>query len=386
MSDVLIVGGGVIGLSLAYELAGKGARVHVLDAGQPGREASWAGAGILPPAPADGDDSLEQLTALSNDLHRQWSQELRAATGIDNGYRRCGAIYLEREAAAAERLTQFAAFAQLRGVRAELLSPENLAEREPAVASAAVRAAYLVPDECQIRNPRHLRALLMGCEQRGVQITPCAAAEAFDVGADRVRAVRTAAGTFAADKFCIATGAWSALLAARLGASPAIKPIRGQMLLFQASQPVLARIVNEGSRYLVPRGDGRVLAGSTEEDVGFDRSTTSGATSALLGFALALVPDLAAATLERTWAGLRPATADGLPYLGPVPDLANVWMAAGHFRGGLQLSTGTALVMGQLLRGLAPQIDLGRFRIDRATSGAAPPRTARPRRRELPLH
>src|SRR5262245_46246418 len=119
MSDVLIVGGGVIGLSLAYELAGQGASVRVIDAGQPGREASWAGAGILPPASAAAHDPLERLTALSNDLHRQWSAELRESTGIDNGYLRCGAIYLARDAAEAARLGQYATQARSHDIAVE---------------------------------------------------------------------------------------------------------------------------------------------------------------------------------------------------------------------------------------------------------------------------
>jgi glycine oxidase len=123
--------------------------------------------------------------------------------------------------------------------------------------------------------------------------------------------------------------------------------------------------VNEGRRYLVPRDDGRLLVGSTEEDVGFDRGTTADAIAGLLEFAMSLVPNLARATLERFWAGLRPATEDGLPYLGSVPDVENAFVAAGHFRSGLQLSTSTARVMGQLVRGLAPEIDLEPFRLDR---------------------
>jgi glycine oxidase len=157
------------------------------------------------------------------------------------------------------------------------------------------------------------------------------------------------------------------------------------MVLFGCAQPILSRIVNEGSRYLVPRGDGRLLAGSTEEDVGFDRSTTAGGVRSLLDFALGLVPWLAQATIDRTWAGLRPATADGLPYLGRVPGLSNALVAAGHFRGGLQLSSGTAILMGQLLRGLAPQMDLAPFAVDRNGADGVPASAVRSRRRELPL-
>ena len=382
MSDCLVIGAGVIGLSIAYELAGPGRRVHVVDAGQPGREASWAGAGILPPAGSGAVEPLEQLAALSNDLHAAWSEELRATTQIDNGYRRSGAIYLARDPIEAHVLEQLAAWAGQRGVVAERLSRDALEELEPALRpNPAPESAYLVPDECQIRNPRHLKALLVGCANRGVEITPGAAVEDFDIRADRVLAVRTNVGSFSAEQFCITAGAWSGAVAGKLGFTASIRPIRGQILLLATARPVVSRIVNVGGCYLVPRPDGRLLVGSTEEDVGFDRGTTARAASDLLAFALNLVPALETAQLERSWAGLRPATCDGLPYLGRVPGLENVFLAAGHFRGGLQLSTGTARVMSQLITGRQAEIDLSPFRLDRDTDTSPPAEPSRRGRR-----
>jgi glycine oxidase len=199
-----------------------------------------------------------------------------------------------------------------------------------------------------------------------------------------MKAVRTSLGTISADRFCIATGAWSAAIARRLGCKADIRPIRGQIVLLANARPVVNRIINEGPRYLVPRPDGRLLVGSTEEDVGFDRGTTAGAIGELLQFALGLVPELKQARMERSWAGLRPATRDGLPYLGRVPGLENAFMAAGHFRGGLQLSTGTAAVMSQLMQGRQPALELGAFRLDRAASEPAG-EGRRPSRREVSL-
>lgn len=381
MADCLVIGGGVIGLSIAYELAGRGRSVRVIDAGQPGREASWAGAGILPPAGSGTSEPLEQLAALSNRLHAAWSDELRAATQIDNGFRRSGAVYLARSPSAARQLEQLAAWAGARGIVAERLSSEALAEIEPALEPrGTLHAVYFVPQECQIRNPRHLKALVVGCAIRGVEITPNVAVEDFDIRGDRVRAVRTSVGSISARQVCIATGAWSGAVARKLGFRAAIKPIRGQIVLLSLARPIISRIVNEGSRYLVPRPDGRLLVGSTEEDVGFDRGTTAGAVGDLLAFAFGLVPALETARLERSWSGLRPATRDGLPYLGRVPGLENAFMAAGHFRAGLQLSTGTAVVMSQLIEGRPVEIDLSPFRLDRepdTSPPAGPPRTRR---------
>jgi glycine oxidase len=144
-----------------------------------------------------------------------------------------------------------------------------------------------------------------------------------------------------------------------------LKPIRGQIVLLECARPPLRRIANLGARYLVPREDGRLLIGSTEEDVGFDKSTTGQGIQELLQFALELVPALREARFQRSWAGLRPATADGMPYLGPMPEWDNLFIAAGHFRSGLTLSAGTAVAMGALIRGQTPPIDLDAFKVNR---------------------
>jgi glycine oxidase len=371
MSDCLIIGGGVIGLSLAYELAGCGLKVRLIEAGAPGREASWAGAGILPPASPDSSDPLEQLTALSNRMHAAWHEQLASTTGIDNGYRRTGAIYLARDRELERQLGRFIQEAGSNGIANERLDRPDLARIEPALNPRELLSAWLLEDEGQIRNPRHLRALVAGCIGRGVEITSGTIAQQFEIRRSRIQAVRTNLGPLDAGQFCVAAGAWSSELCEQLGIIARVKPVRGQMLLLSTPIPVLSRIVNEGRRYLVPRDDGRLLVGSTEEDVGFDRGTTADAIAGLLEFAMGLVPNLARATLERFWAGLRPATDDGLPYLGSVPDVENAFVAAGHFRSGLQLSTATARVMGQLVRGLAPEIDLEQFRLDRHARVAA---------------
>ncbi len=380
MSECLVVGGGVVGLSIAYELAGRGRRVRVIDAAQPGREASWAGAGILPPAGSHSDEPLEQLAALSNRLHAQWWEHLRDDTGIDNGFRRSGAIYLARSATEARALQTLASVAHRRHIVVEPLSQESLREIEPAVRPrGGLEAAYYAPTECQIRNPRHLKALLVGCAQRGVEVLPGTPAEDFEIRDGRIEVVVTPAGRLSADTVCITTGAWSGALARKLGLTLEIKPIRGQILLLSQPRPVLSHIINESSRYLVPRPDGRVLVGSTEDDVGFDRSTTAQGAGDLLHFALGLVPELGNSQLERSWAGLRPATVDGMPYLGRVPSLDNAFIAAGHFRGGLQLSTGTAVVMSQLIDGETPEVDLSVFRVDRLSHDSPAPQASKTR-------
>lgn len=366
MSDLLVIGGGVVGLSIAYEAAGRGRRVRLIDAREPGHEASWAGAGILPPAGECSTNPLEQLTALSNRLHRAWAEELREAAGIDNGFRPCGGLYIARDETTRDELGRMHVWAAAERIAIEQLSREELARVEPAVRPLGEELdVALLPGECQLRNPRHLKALIAGCSLRGVDIVGQAAAEDFEIRGNRIEAVHTTAGKFVADQYCLATGSWTAALARRLRLRLAIKPIRGQIALLNSPQLLFSRIVNEGKRYLVPRPDGRVVVGSTEEDAGFDRSTSTETIAELIEFAVSLVPELINVPLEKSWAGLRPASRDGLPYLGQVPELENAFVAAGHFRSGLQLSPGTAIVINELLTGAPTSIDLSLFRPDR---------------------
>ncbi|MBX7072908.1 MAG: glycine oxidase ThiO [Pirellulales bacterium] len=367
MHDCLIIGGGVIGLSLAYELASHRLRVLVLDRGQPGHEASWAGAGILPPGNrATAANAYDQLVGLSHELHPIWAQALSEETGIDNGFRRTGSIHVARDADQAALLREAAQLWRNGGLAVEELSNKELAAREPALADSQVlsqvRAAALLPDEAQVRNPRHLKALLVACRQRGVAVEANVAVEGFQVRAGRVEAIETQSGTRTAGAICLCGGAWTGHLGARLGAPLPMVPVRGQIVLLAAASPPLRHILNEGRRYFVPRPDGRVLIGATEEKVGFDSRATADGVAGLLDFGLGLVPALRAATVERAWAGLRPGTPDGLPYLGRLGELENAFVAAGHFRGGLHQSPATAQLMSQVIRGQQPEIELFDFR------------------------
>jgi glycine oxidase len=369
MPDVLIIGGGVIGLSLAWDLAMHGQKVRVIDRNEPGKEASWAGAGILPPASWKGAlHPYDQLRALSCESHPQWAETLFQQSSIDTGYRRCGGIYLARTPGEAASLIAWAGTAAEQGIEVRRLGERELEEIGVGIkkseAKDGIIASYLLPQEAQLRNPRHLQALRIACERLGVEISASAEALDFDIHQDRIAAIVTAAGAVSAKQYCFTSGAWTGQLGAKLGISLGILPIRGQMVLFHpAGTPLLGHILSEGSRYLVPRDDGRILAGSTEEEVGFDKSTTTEVIADLASFARGLVPALETLPIEKSWAGLRPASFDGMPYLGPLPGLDNAFVASGHFRSGLFLSPATAIVMSQLLRGVRPQIDLSPFRV-----------------------
>lgn len=372
--DVLIIGAGVIGLSLAYELAGYGLGVRVVDRTGPGAEASWAGAGILPPAPAEPQSAYEQLLALSNRLHAVWAGELTQQVGIDNGYRRTGGWYLETALDEAPSPVGGASLAE-GPPPSPRLTTGQVAELEPGLAGGWIesdefRGAHLVPEEAQIRNPWHLRALAAGASARGARLVAPCEVTGLEVSGGRVRGLITTTGRLAAERYCFTSGAWTAEVLRAAGITIPLRPIRGQIVLVHGPPGRLARIVNVGRRYLVPRDDGRVLIGSTEEDVGFDRRNTPQGVAELHEFGCRVAPVLRGLAVERTWAGLRPATADGFPCLGPLPGTDNAWVAAGHYRAGLQLSPATAVVLGQLVRGQPAEIPLDEFRVDRWSGGS----------------
>jgi glycine oxidase len=368
-TDILILGGGVIGLTTAYFLAREGVRVEVIDRGDFGQEASWAGAGILPPGdPAHARTPFDQLRSHSAALFPTLSDELRERTGIDNGHLRWGGLEFvgESEGTAEQEWRG-------EGIEAERVEGEALRRLEPALARD-LGPAFHLPGMGQLRNPRHLKALLAGCAAWGVRLRPGCPAHGFEQRGGRILAVQTAEGSLTAGRYLLAAGAWSEPLLDQVGWRPGIRPVRGQIALLNTRIPLLRRVLMWGPRYLVPRPDGRVLIGSTEEDVGFDKRTTARAIAELLELAGRLVPALAGAHLERCWAGLRPGSPDGLPFLGTVPGYDNLFVAAGHFRAGIQLSPGTGLVMKELLLGQPTTVPLDPFRLDRP--GVAAPQSA----------
>ena len=219
----------------------------------------------------------------------------------------------------------------------------------------------------QVRNPWHLRALIVACESVGVRIEPNVSVVRWRMSGSQVRAALAENGNeYPAGKFLVASGAWSERLLAPLGFRPGVHPVRGQVVLYHPPAPLLRRVIGFGKRYLVPRDDGRILVGSTEEpEAGFEKRTTDPGVAGLRQFAEGVVPVLFGAAVEKTWAGLRPGTSDGLPYLGPIPGWENTYVATGHFRSGIQLSPGSALIMANLLSGRPAPLPLNAFRADR---------------------
>lgn len=348
--DVIVIGGGVIGLSIAWELAGQGASVRLLEQGQFGQEASWAGAGMLPPGNPELARSPEaRLRAESHALWPDWTERLRAETGIDNGYARCGGIEVRLNGSSTELNAEVAAW-RSEGVLVETPNLDEFGQRFPAL-HPHVSSGYVLPELGQVRNPRHLKALVSACAARGVDLRAGCPVVGFDHSANRIAAARTPAEEHRAAEFVVAGGAWSRELLRQAGHDISIEPVRGQIVLLEARPLPFRCVIQSGLRYLVPRADGRILIGSTEEHVGFDKRNTAEAVSDLIDFARGIVPALGAARFERCWSGLRPHATNGLPHIGRLPETANLSVAAGHFRAGLQLSPITAVKVANAILG-----------------------------------
>jgi glycine oxidase len=359
--QVVIVGGGVVGLSIAYALGREGIRSVVCDQGELGRAASWAGAGIIAPGPERPPTlPTAALRALSARLHAEWAETLRSETDIDNGYRRTGGVDVAWDDLEDRDLRSLAGRWRIEGIAFERLEPRDFARVEPAL-NPELRVAYYVPDRAQIRNPWHVRALIAACERRGAVLYPNRAATGFESSDGRVSAVQTADGALPCDTVVVAAGPWTESLLHGLDVHVPTSPVKGQIVLLQSDKPIVRRIIEHGKNYLVPRDDGRVLVGSTEEDAGFDPRPTAEGVNGLISEALRLCPSLASCHFERAWGGLRPGSVDLKPYIGLAPGFSNLIVASGHKRAGLQLSPGTAVLVADLVLGRTPEIDLGAF-------------------------
>lgn len=371
MNDVVIVGGGVVGLSVAWELASEGVSVHVIDRQPMGREASWAGAGMIPPGEVRiKNPQYRHLTQVSSQLWPDVANRLREETGLDNEYHVCGAILFAREEASAEEFAAEQAEWSEQGVQVRPLDAAARLELEPAI-SETDRLAFELPEQAQVRNPRHLQGLQKACLNRGVKLTTGTEVRSVRSHAGKITAVVTDNGEFTAEKFLWATGAWTHQVAELLDYHIPVVPIRGQIVLLNTARQ-LSRILEEGKRYLVPRLDGRLLIGSTEEHVGFERAPSDEQAEELRQFGSRLVHSLSEAEMEQTWCGFRPATPDLLPILDRLPNWENGFIATGHYRAGLSLAPVTALVMRQLLLEEDGEMPIDDFAADRFSSSAVP--------------
>lgn len=362
--DVLIIGGGVIGLTTALCLADKGLSICLLDRQSTGREASWAGAGMLPPGNLKNASTPEaRLRSYSHNLWAGFSQSLLEQTGIDNGYEVCGAVNVFNRDEVNLLRAQLQAWTE-EGVHFQLLTRNEAMQYVPDLNPTYESMVYL-PDFAQVRNPRHLQALRTACLQKGVEIIEHVSDVDLVAAEHRIAHARLPDRSLSFETLCITAGSWSTSILQSLGFELPVRPIRGQIVQLQMPERPFNCVIEHGRQYLVPRQDGLILVGSTQEDVGFEKKNTAEGIAQLLEFAVSLVPPLRNAEVVRCWSGLRPASPDELPVLGAVPGYSNVFVAAGHFRSGLQMSPGTAAILADVICGAETTISLDGLTVDR---------------------
>ena len=355
-----IVGGGVIGLMTARELAMAGADVCVVEAGQCGKESSWAGGGIVSPLyPWRYPPAVTALAKWAQQAYPAISAQLLADTGIDPEWQQSGLVLLnipDREKAVL--------WAQQEQRHMLIWQQETLAAAQPDLATD-IESAICFPDVAQVRNPRLMQALLSDITHRGVrvQIESPVQHVVADHSSGTISALTTPTGRIQAEQFVVCTGAWTRRLLAAVSPAVNIEPVRGQMLLFAPHTHRLRHIVLRDGRYLIPRRDGRILCGSTLEHAGFAKLTTDEARESLLRSAFAIMPSLRDVPIELHWAGLRPGSVDGIPHIGRLPDWHNLWVNAGHFRNGIVLAPASSRLLVDLLCGRPTAINAEPYRI-----------------------
>lgn len=369
-TEVIVVGGGAIGLAVADRLAERGDRVVLVDARLPG-QASWAGSGALALImPHLASPPLRELARHSTKCWPDFAAGLEERSGVGIERRNTGLLRLVYSPSTQDSVRSTGEWLTATGVRTEPLDASQIATLAPLAVGPAWTALYQ-PELWQLRPPRLLRALQAALTAHSSATVRRELVVGLVQTASRVRGVRLIGGeALYADEVVVSAGAWSGqLLAPVLGWPMPVRPVRGEIVCLDAADlpgvtagPLL---LGETNTYLVPRTDGRVLAGSTFVEAGFSARTSAAGLQHILRGALTMAPGLADAPMTAAWAGLRPGTPDGLPYLGRVPGLDGLIIATGHFRDGLLLTPGTADIVASIVHGKAVEIDLGAYRPNR---------------------
>ena len=357
-AEVLVVGGGVIGCVVAYELAARhGARVVVLERAVPGAEASSAAAGILGaqieshagPGGKLGKDAAAIFALMldSRARHAELDARLREEVGLGTGHRNCGALRVIEAGGDRAAVEGEYAWQRDRGAVVESLDDREVRRLEPALAASVLGAVHL-PDEAQVDPPALLRALQQACAARGVEFRSGILVRGVLAEAGRARGVETSDGLMESDAIVIAAGSWSSLLSGMPRDLRSVRPVRGQIVQVETRPPIVRRVVVGDRGYVVARADGRTLLGSTMEEVGHVKEVTAGGVHEVLSSVLPLLPSLARAPISATWSGFRPATADDRPILGECA-IAGLFVATGHHRNGILLSAETGRLIADLV-------------------------------------
>ncbi len=346
--DVIIVGAGVVGLFSALELSDAGLRVRVIERGEVGQEASWAGGGILSPLhPWLYPEPVLELSRWAQTAYSIISKRLKLETGIDPEWARTGLLILEPESIKAA-----SAWREQSADQIEILSSENISQQYPGLFSTG--PGIILPEVAQIRSPRLLKSLACLLKAKRVQIDTHTPVEKILVENNKVRGVMTRQGAIAADCVVVATGAWGDEISPQPLRVP---PVKGQMLLYAPSALSLTVIALQRDVYLIPRRDGRILVGSSVEDCGYDKTPTSDVRKRLRAQAERLLPGLSQVPLEHHWAGLRPGRSDLVPYVCEYPGIEGLFANIGHSRHGLLTAPASARLLADIMTGRSPMLD-----------------------------
>ncbi|MGJ7476228.1 glycine oxidase ThiO [Pseudomonas fulva] len=351
--QVVVVGGGVIGLLTAFNLAASVDQVVICDQGEVGRESSWAGGGIVSPLyPWRYSLAVTALAHWSQDFYPQLGERLFASTGLDPEVHTTGLYWLDLDDQA-----QALAWAGREQRPLSAVDISAVYDAVPVLGPGFERALYM-EGVANVRNPRlvkSLKAALLALPNVSVrehcQIT------GFVQQDGRIVGVSTAEGELAADEVVLSAGAWSGELLRHLGLELPVEPVKGQMILFKCAEDFLPSMVLAKGRYAIPRRDGHILVGSTLEHAGYDKTPTDQALASLKASAVDLLPGLDGAPVVAHWAGLRPGSPEGVPFIGPVPGFDGLWLNCGHYRNGLVLAPASCQLLADLLSGAEPIID-----------------------------
>ncbi|TLS51918.1 glycine oxidase ThiO [Paenibacillus antri] len=383
---VVVLGGGIVGLACAYEALGRGWRAIVIDAGPIGGQASSAAAGMLAPYSENGEapDAFFQLCRRSFASYPAWVQDIEETSRRRVGFVRSGSLHVARREADRLPLLGRLRWQTDQGARLEWVEAEALPRLEPALAPGQAGALYC-PEEAHVQAPLLVQALAEAVLRRGGRLVPSAGRlltlERAGESGGGVRVEFANAGTFAGDRLCCCLGSWSEELEPRIGLRLPVHPIRGQICAYAPRPVELRHIVFSPLAYWVPKPDGSLVCGASEDEAGFDRSVTPGGIGRLARAGERLLPGLQGAAPSRSWAGLRPATLDGRPLIGAVPGRDGMYLACGHYRNGILLSPATAAAFGRWLddeeasggeesaSGGGTYADMSAFRPDRFGAG-----------------
>ena len=356
MPDCIIVGGGAIGLLTARQLFLEGVDVLLLEKGPLGGESSWAGGGIISPLyPWRYDDSVNILAERSKKIYPELTQTLLEESGSDCELINSGLFTVIRDGQ-----DDILSWARKWSVDASFIDDSDaIHEIEKSVGDSVDKGIWM-PDINQVRNPKLVKALKASFDHLSIPYQEQCEVEEIIVENNKVTGVRTKQKTYIADKVIIASGAWSAQFSVTKS-SVDVLPVKGQMIMYNGQPDLVKRMVLSEGHYVIPRKDGRILAGSTLEKIGFDKTVSSSALDELHRAAIELIPLLSGLEVERQWAGLRPGTDKGIPYICQHDDVEGLYVHAGHFRNGIVLGAASAELMTDIVLNRKPWCDVSPY-------------------------